>query len=135
MATASLNVRPRPVGASTARTPQRLLVSAVATGVVAPPPQPRTRAPGLLDRVLGGGGTTPTDSDARQRRVAEPQRTGTQLLPWFSKPAQTPEVPVELRETARQPILSFAGGGEYGAGVLGGGCAPARAVGGNRGRG
>lgn len=89
-------------------------MSAAATGLV--PPPPKTRAPGLLDRVLGGGGgagTTPTDpSDARQRRVAEPQRTGTQLLPWFSKPAQTPEAPVELRETARQPILSFAGGGE-----------------------
>lgn len=90
-------------------------MSAAATGLV--PPPPKTRAPGLLDRVLGGGGggagTTPTDpTDARQRRVAEPQRTGTQLLPWFSKPAQTPEAPVELRETARQPILSFAGGGE-----------------------
>ena len=45
------------------------------------------------------------------------QRTGTQLLPWFARPAQSPEAPVEVKEaaTTQQPILSFAGGGsEFG---------------------
>lgn len=47
--------------------------------------------------------------------MAAPPRTGTQLLPWFSRPAQQPEAPVEVSElaTAQLPILSFAGGGIF----------------------
>ncbi len=88
---------------SSARVPLRV-TAAVATRAA----RPRQRSP---ERVVVQG---PTNDDGAT--AAAGQRSGTQLLPWFNRPAQSPSAPVTLEEatsTSKQPILSFAGGGIF----------------------
>lgn len=90
-------------GASTSRRPARSAVRVAAASTGLAPPTQRQRL---------SGATQPTGAPTSGAVIAAP-RTGTQLIPWFSRPAQTPEAPVEVKQAtaAQQPILSFAGGG------------------------
>lgn len=90
-----------------ARPPRRVAtrVQAAASPLLAPPK--------LRERLERAAPTT----DGAPSDAAPPgsPKQGTQLLPWFRRPAQSPIAPVEVKETtggSSMPILSFAGGGE-----------------------
>jgi hypothetical protein len=112
MAAPSLCSQPQTRCASAVRpAPRSLRVSAVAAGSAAPT-RLSFRAEKPAGEASNRGGGAPAAAAAG---AAAPQRTGTQLLPWFAKPAQAPAAPLSVAQpdpVSKQPILSFAGGGE-----------------------